>query len=158
VYPARGTYRPGETAEVFVALAREDGAEIVRKVEYRIPIGAPAGTLYFTVADGAYVNAADARQWTSAGARSSTQLISLLNNLKRNNSAWVRVWRADQSYQVQGEDLFSPPPSVALILGKAQGAIGSQPLARPSRLAEFEVPFGDYVVSGSRTIQVEVKE
>jgi hypothetical protein len=158
VYPGRGTYRPGETAELFVALAREDGAEIVRKVEYRIPIGAAAGALYFTVADGAYVNAADARQWTSAGARSSTQLISLLNNLKRNNSAWVRVWRADQSYQVRGEDLFSPPPSVALILGKAQGAIGSQPLARPSRLAEFEVPFGDYVVSGSRTIQVEVKE
>ena len=158
VYPARGTYRPGETAEVFVALAREDGAEIVRKVEYRIPIGAPAGALYFTVADGAFVNAADARQWTSAGARSSTQLISLLNGLKRNNSAWVRVWRADQSYQVRGEDLFSPPPSVALILGKAQGAIGNQPLARSSRLAEFEVPFGDYVVSGSRTIQVEVKE
>jgi hypothetical protein len=158
VYPARPTARPGETVELFVSLAGENGVEALRKVLYPVPAGSPLGTLYFTVADGAIANAADSAHWTAGAGRTRAQLISQLNSLRRNNSAWVRVWRADPSYQVQGEDLAAPPPSVAMILARAQGALGSQPLSRSSKLTEMEIPLGDYVVSGSRTVQVEIKE
>jgi hypothetical protein len=70
----------------------------------------------------------------------------------------VRVWRAGTAYTVEGRDLPDLPPSVAMIL--ARGQIGSAALlnARGSKIAEIEIPAGDYVVTGSKTVQVEVKE
>ena len=158
VFPARAAVRPGETVDLYVAMAGDGGREITRRVSYTVPAGAAPGPLYFTVADGATINFTDYRNLAATPARSPAQVISLLNNLRGNTSAWLRVWRAEQNYQVQGEDLPSPPPSVALILNKAQASMGALPLARASRVDEKEIPLGDMLVSGSRTVQVEIKE
>jgi hypothetical protein len=68
------------------------------------------------------------------------------------------VWTTDPAYQVQGTDLPDPPPSLALILARSQGAPGVLSLLRGSGLAEMEIDGGDNVISGSKTVQVEVKE
>ena len=51
----------------------------------------------------------------------------------------------------------NPPPSVGLILSRAQAAQGLW-LPRGSKIDELEIPTGDIVVSGSKTVPVEVKE
>jgi len=51
-------------------------------------------------------------------------MISNVNNLKANTKAYVRVWRPDASYQLQGEDLPAPPPSLSMILSRAQNGYG----------------------------------
>jgi hypothetical protein len=45
-----------------------------------------------------------------------------------------------------------------MILNRAQTQATNLPNLRGSKLAEIEVPAGDNVVSGSKTVQVEVKE
>src|SRR5208282_444044 len=90
--------------------------------------------------------------------RSPAQVLQLLNGLRTNTKAYVRVWRSDPSYTVEGRDLPNAPPSLALILSRVQNA-GSLPLnLRGSKLAEIEIPVGEMVVTGSKTVQVEVKE
>jgi hypothetical protein len=139
-------------------LTGENGTEVSRTVEYEVPIGASAGPLYFTVADGASTNIAEYRQIIGNPPKSVDQLIATVNGLRGNTKAYVRVWRADPAYQIEGADLPDPPPSAALILGGSQPGSGSISQTRNSKVAELEISAGDVAISGSKTVQVEIKE
>jgi hypothetical protein len=147
---------PGDSVELSVTFTGENGLETQKSVHYRVPIGAPEGTLSFTVSDGTMTNALD-QQMSPAVPKSATQLISFLNNLRPNTNAYVRVWRTDPAFEVQGQDLPDPPPSVGLILARAQAAQGSW-FPRGSKVDELQIETGDVVVTGSKTAQVEVTE
>jgi hypothetical protein len=155
---SRREARPGDKVLLNVVLAGENGAETTRQVEYQVPIGAELGPLYFTVADANTANLADFRQILTSSPRSAGQLIATVNNLHPNTKAYVRVWRADPAFQLEGADLPDPPASVALILAGSQSSLAGIAQTRNSKVAEMEVDAGDMVVSGSKTIQVEIKE
>jgi hypothetical protein len=148
---------PGDSVELSVTFTGENGLEMQKSVHYRVPIGAPEGTLSFTVSDGSMTNALDYQQMSPAAPKSPTQLVSFLNNLHPNTNAYVRVWRTDPAFEVQGQDLPDPPPSVGLILAKAQAAQGAW-FPRGSKVDELQIETGDVVITGSKTAQVEVKE
>jgi hypothetical protein len=150
--------RPGGKVELTTMLVGDNGAEVARTIEYRVPQGISPGPLYFTVADGMTTNLAEYRQIVGAQPKSIPQLLSTVNNLRGNTKAYVRVWRPEPAFQLEGTDLPDPPPSVAMILGGSQTAFGSITQTRNSKIAELEFGAGDNVVSGSKTIQVEVKE
>ena len=158
VYAGRRDARPGETIELTIGLAGENGALVTRKVSYAAPIGLGAGPLYFTVSDASTANITEFRQAVSAAPRSPAQLIDTVNQLKVNTKAYVRVWRSDAAYQLQGEDYPAPPPSLAMILARAQTGYGGLTQAYNSKLAEMEIDGGGMVVTGSKTIQVDIKE
>ena len=155
---SRREARPGEKVLLNVVLAGENGAETTRQVEYQVPIGAEPGPLYFTVSDANTANLADFRQILTASPRSAGQLIATVNNLHPNTKAYVRVWRADPAFQLEGADLPDPPASVALILTGSQSSLAGITQTRNSKVVGMEVDAGDMVVSGSKTIQVEIKE
>ena len=155
VWASRQQVRPGETIEITAVLRGENGQEVSKTVAWTVPIGAASGPLYFTVADGATTNLSEYRRFLTEQPKSPAQLVSFLNRLRENTGAYVRIWRPDAGFQVQGEDLPSPPPSVALMLAKQQGAV---PQAANSKLDELAIPVGSAVISGAKTIQVEVKE
>jgi hypothetical protein len=158
VWASRREVRPGETLDVTVVLAGANGAELTRKVSYTVPIGAPPGPLEVTVADAATINVTEFRQMLMAAPKSAVQLISFLNALRANTKAYVRVWRMLPAYDVAGETLPDPPPSAALILSRSQPSLSIMPALPNSKLAELEIDAGDMVVTGAKTIQVEVKE
>jgi len=149
---------PGDEVEISVVLTAENGAETVKKTRYRIPVGSPAGVLYLTVSDASSANLFEFQGALGVQARSATQVLSLLNGLRSNTSAYVRVWRADAAYSLDGRDLPDPPASLAAILGRSQPGAASQASTRGARVAEIQVPAGDSVVTGTKTIQIEVKE
>jgi hypothetical protein len=148
---------PGDSVELAVTLTGENGLEVQKNLRYRVPVGAPEGPLNFTVSDGSVSNALDYQQLAAEPPRSPTQLVSFLNNLRPNTNAYVRVWRTDPAFQVQGQDLPDPPPSVGLILAKAQAAQGVW-VPRGSKIDELQIQTGDVVVSGTKTAQVEITE
>ena len=158
VFVNRREVRPGEKVELTAILVGDNGSETARKVEYQVPLGATPGPLLFTVADGMTTTLTEFRQIIGAQPKSISQLISTVNNLRANTKAYVRVWRPEPAFQLEGEDFPDPPPSVALILAGAQTALGSVTQTRNSKLAELEIGAGDCAISGSKTIQVEVKE
>ena len=148
---------PGQAVDLTVTFTEENGVEAEKTARYTVPVGAPSGTLSFTVSDATYSNLLDYQQLAATVPKSPTQLISFLNDLRPNTNAYVRVWRADPAYLVQGEDLPDPPPSLGLILAKAQAAQGTW-FARSSKIAELLMDTGNVVVTGSKTVSVEVKE
>jgi len=158
VTAARREVKPGEKVHLDVSLTGENGVEVTRQVEFQVPIGAQPGPLYFTVADAAAANLADYRQVLSAAMRTPAQLLAVVNNLHPNNRAYVRVWRADPAFQLEGADLPDPPASVALILASSQSGAAGITQNRNSKIAQIEIDAGDMAVSGNKTIQVEIKE
>ncbi len=150
--------RPGQDVEIAVTLEGENGAETVKKVRYRVPVGSPAGTLYMTVTDASSANLLEFQNVLSVQPRSAQQVLSVLNGLRPNTSAYLRVWRADPVYSVEGRDLLNPPASIAAILGRSQPNASTLGSTRGTTVTEIEIPGGDNLVSGTRTIQIEVKE
>jgi SpoIVB peptidase S55 len=157
VFAERREVHAGEKVELTTVLSGENGAELLRRTEFQVPPGITPGPLFFTVADGMTTNLTEFRQILSAQPKSIEQLIATVNHLRANTKAYVRVWRPEPAFELAGEDFPDPPPSAALILGGTQSTVGLNQM-RNSRLAEIEIGAGDSAISGSKTIQVEVKE
>jgi hypothetical protein len=150
--------RPGDTVEIVTVLNGENGVEMSRKTQYQVPVGAGPGPLFFTVSDASSSNLGDYQQWIGSSPRTAEQVVDFLNGLRPNNKAYVRVWRQDPSYQANGQDLPGLPASAALIFARQQTASGATSLGRGSRIAEIALDAGDGVVTGSKTIQVDIRE
>jgi hypothetical protein len=154
VYLSRKEAKAGETVQLMVQMDGDGGASVTRSLQYKIPQGTAAGTLYFTVADGPQTSLTDLRTILAESPRSPEQLISNANKLRPGDKAYVRVWRPQPSYELGGEEFADPPPSLALVLTAAQTVSQN----KNSKLAEMVVDAGDVMVTGSKTVQIEVKE
>lgn len=152
VWSSKRTVRPGESVDITALYLGERGVELARKATYQVPVGAPAGPLYFTVTDGPSANMAEFRQFLLTPPRSPEQLRAFLTKLHPNDRPYLRVWRSSPTLQVQGENLPLLPPSMggALLQSASQQA--------NSLVAEIRMDPAQYLFAGSRTIQVEVKE
>jgi hypothetical protein len=155
-WTSRREARAGESVDLTVVMAAPNGQETTGKVSYRIPQGARPGTLYFTVSDGGSANAIEYRQFLDTTPNSARQLVAFLNGLRDNTKAYVRVWRPEVAYGAGGYNLPSPPPSAGQILSRMDAAAVSPLTTQGSKVAELEVGANGMVVSGSKTVQVEI--
>jgi hypothetical protein len=150
--------RPGQDLNIVVALAGDNGAEISKTVRYRVPVGAPLGTLYITASDGMMTNFMELQSAMSSPAHSSAQVLETLNQVRANDKAFVRISRMEPSFTAEGRELPDPPASLAMILSRGQPGGTNLLNLRGSKVAELEIPVGEWVVTGSKTVQVEVKQ
>ncbi len=146
---------PGDEVEILVTFSGPNGAETQRRMRYRIPLGAPSGALQFIVSDAATANAADYQALAAATPRTAARVVELLNGLRDNRKAYVRVVRSEASFIVRGDTLPDPPPSVALILARAQQ--GAALAGAGSKIEEVAIEAGGDVVTGTQTVTVQVK-
>ncbi|MGA8594238.1 MAG: SpoIVB peptidase S55 domain-containing protein [Bryobacteraceae bacterium] len=161
VWLSKTEAKPGDTISVSCLLTGENGLEVRKTATYRIPIGAPTGRLFFTVSDASMLNFSELAGLNSSSVPSARELVQILNEIRPNDKAYVRVWRQEPSFTLPGADLTDPPPSAALILSKSSSSLSSGSsilLSRGAQVAEVPISPGDYAVTGSKTVQVEVKE
>jgi hypothetical protein len=158
VWPAKSRVRPGESMLINVLLRGENGAEEVKKVPFSVPIGMQRGTLMFTVSDGTNANLAEYYRFANAQPKSPGDVVGLLNSVRPNTRAYLRVWRPEPAYAIEGRDLPSPPPSAAIIFARDQSAVGGLAAVPNSKLAEVEINAGDVVITGAQTVQVQVTD
>jgi hypothetical protein len=165
VWTSRGEVRPGDPVEVTALFSGADGLELTRTATYQVPVGAPLGQLNLTVSDANSLNFPDFGGMSSTSLHSPEQLIRVIDRFRASDAAYVRVWRQQPSFSVAGPlpggDLTDPPPSVTLILNNpATSLSNSSPLlvSRGAEIAELPLRVDGYVISGSKTVQVEVKE
>jgi hypothetical protein len=158
--------RPGEAIQVQILLSAGNGESFTRSATYRVPAGAPAGPINLSVGDASSFNFLDFGGLTTASIRNASELVDVVNRFRGSESAYLRVWRSEPSFnvagQVPGRELSDPPPSVALLLASPFSST-SAPLpfapVRGSTVEEIAIPVDGYVVGpSSKTVQVEVKE
>ncbi len=157
VWTSAREVHPGDSFDVITLLTGDNGVEATQRITYTVPVGASPGPLYITVADGSTTNMNEYQQFIGTAPKSPAQLVGFLNSFRSNNKAYVRLWRADTAFTVQGQDMPDAPPSLSMLLAKTQSSF-SGGMWRGSKVAEFELPAGEAVVTGSKTIQVDVKE
>jgi hypothetical protein len=156
IWSSRREVRPGDTIQLSVLLSVDNGREVTKTVNYEVPVGFSTGPLFFTAADGSSINASEQRYISLTQPQPADRMVHFLNSLHGSNKALIRVWRSDTAYNIDGQDLPDPPPSLAMILARGTTAAGA--LGRTSTLAQIEFADGSSVISGSKTIQVDVKE
>jgi hypothetical protein len=165
VWASRHDVHPGDSVEVTALLQGENGLELTRSATYNVPVGAPLGALNITVSDANGLNTPDFAGLTQSQLRTPRQLIEAINAFRGSGAAYVRVWRQEPAFTLSGPlpggELTDPPPSVMLILADQSASASSNAaltLTRGSGVAEVKIPLDGYVVTGSKTVQVEVHE
>ncbi len=165
VWASTHEVQPGASVEITALLQGENGLELTRTATYKVPIGAPAGPLNFTLSDAATLNTPDFAGLSQSELHTPEQLIRTIDDFRGNEAAYLRVWRQEPAFTISGPlpggDITDPPPSVMLVLADPSASATSNAaltLTRGSAVAEFKLPIDNYVVTGARTIQVEVKE
>jgi hypothetical protein len=156
IWPSRREVRPGDTLQLNVLLSGANGREMTKTVNYEVPVGSAIGPLFFTAADGSSINASEQRYISLIQPQPADRMVHFLNSLHGSNKALIRVWRSDPAYNIDGHDLPDPPASLALIL--ARGATAASSVGRTSTLAQIDFADGSSVISGSKTVQVDIRE
>ena len=157
--------RAGTEVSINVLLQGENGVQFSRSATYKLPIGTPSGPLNFTVSDGNTLNYPEFAGLSQSSLHSPEELIQAINRFRNSESCYVRVWRQEPSFTVSNSlgsgELTDPPPSIALVLSDPSDSATSNAaltLTRGSQVAELSFSVPGYVITGAKTLQVEVKE
>jgi hypothetical protein len=156
---------PGDSVRITALLEGENGLELTRTANYHVPAGAPNGPLNFTISDANTLNFPDFSGVTPASLRAPERLIETINSYRASDALYVRIWRQEPSFNVAGQlpgaELPDPPPSVMLILADPSASANSNAavtLTRGAEAARIVIPVDNYVVTGAKTVQIEVKD
>lgn len=157
--------RPGDTLTITTQLEGENGYEAARSVNYKIPIGAPAGVLNFTIGDATVQNFAEFAGLNQSSLENAQRLIETINLYHSSEGLYVRVWRPQPAFTVRGpgpdNEMPDPPPSAMLILAdpsSSASTTATNAATRGSEVDQLTISVPGYAVSGAKTLQVEIKD
>jgi hypothetical protein len=149
----RAEAQRGEKIEIQAFARTEGGGEFVERIPVEIPLDAPTGQLQIIVGDGGSMQAMEPR--TAINPKSLDQLVRELNKVRKSDRLYVRLARAESGAVIKNEEMPSLPPSVLATLGSDRTA-GGYTLTRSATIFEKELPPAEFVISGQRTLTVNV--
>jgi hypothetical protein len=154
----RTEVRAGESLDLELSWKKINGEVIRQTYPVKVPANASPGELTMLVADGSTIMTLDEQEEGESDLipRDLTQLIKFLNNLRKNDSLYVRFFRREPGAVVKGEGLPGLPPSILSIL-KSERKVGAITPIHTATLMEFELPGSDYLVTGAKALKLTVK-
>jgi len=158
VWVDRGSVRPGEEFKVGVALRKPNGDTLQEEYTLRMPREIPRGPVQLLVGDGQSVVRVD-NQLDSGEFIPETlpQLIRAINNLKRNNRLYVRLYRNNTNgFAVRSQGLPGLPPSLLEIYGSKRQSGDARKMNRVVFL-ERELPATRFVLQGHEILELNVE-
>ncbi len=153
----RTEVKAGDTVALELTYQRNNGETIEDSFPVKIPENVPPGPLVMLISDGTSMMSVDAReQGDELIPKDLSQLIKFINNLRRNDRLYVRLFRREAGAVIRGEGLPSLPPSVLSVL-RSDRSTGGLSAISTSAFAEYQLPPSDYVVTGMKTVNLVVK-
>ena len=153
----RSEVQPGDAVDLRVLSRKANGESVEELYPVKIPPDITPGPLSLLVADGTSIMERDAReQGDELIPRDLSQLIKFINNLRKNDRLYVRLFRQEPGAAIRGEGLPGLPPSILSILRSERATGGMSPI-QTSAFMEFELPPSDYVISGSKALSLRIK-
>ncbi len=145
--------RAGETIELTAFERAESGRIIIKRMPVTIPADTAPGRLTILVGDGSAVQQNTAV--TQFVPKTAAQLISTINSLKRPDRLYAVLSRTSTGAIVGSSEMPNLPPSVLATMNNDRSAGGSKPSVQ-TIVSEVQMPTGEYVVSGSQSLTIEV--
>ena len=145
--------RAGETIELTAQTRSESGKIIVQKIPITIPGDTAPGNLSIMIGDGNAVQQSSAvTQFTP---KTAAELIAIINRLKRSDRLYAVITRTSSGAIVGASEMPNLPPSVLATLNNDRTAGGAKPTIQ-TVIADMELPAGEFIVSGSQTLTIEI--
>ena len=149
-------FRPGQTVELKILIRTYRGESIIRTLPIDIPWNA-SGAISILVSDGANLTRLERHQMRgSAEPKSLIQTIRALQNIRRNDILYVRLFDSSNSAVVDGETLPSLPPSILAVFETDQTSGGGVSLQQ-SAIRDWELQT-DHAVTGSRLLSINLDQ
>lgn len=149
--------KAGESLEIEVCSKKVNGETIQDSYTVKIPANASPGALTMMVADGSTLMALDEQEeGENLIPRDLSQLIKIINNLRKNDRLYVRFFRREPGAVVKGEGLPGLPPSVLAVL-RSDRKVGAITQIHTSTLMEYELPTTEYMATGAKALKLFVK-
>jgi hypothetical protein len=153
----RAELKAGESMRLDIMYRKADGEVLRDAYPVTIPMEIPPGPISMLVANGTTIMAMDTmEQGEDMIPRDLAQLVRLINNLRKNDRLYLRLFRREAGAVVKGEGLPGLPPSVLSIL-RSDRNTGSMSPIQTVPLMEYELPPGDYIVTGSKVLNLVIK-
>jgi hypothetical protein len=149
--------RLGESVRLDVFCQKPDGELVRESYPVQIPASLTPGPISILVADGSTIMQMDAREeGEDLIPRDLTQLIKFMNNLRKNDHLYMRLFRREAGAVINGEGLPGLPPSILSIL-RSERDSGSMSPIQTLPLMEYEFPSSEYVVTGMKVLNLVIK-
>ncbi len=149
--------KPGEEVGITVFLRKPSGEVTAERYPVKIPEGLPPGPLKVLIGDGTSITQMDAKADDAQFIpKDLGQLVRAINNLKKNDRLYIRLFREQEGAVIGGEGLPGLPPSV-LAQYNSKKTTGDVIPIRMVVFAEHELPPTDSVVSGQKVIQFQIE-
>jgi hypothetical protein len=153
----RTELKAGESLNLDIFFQKANGEISRESYPVEIPEGMTPGPLSIMVADGNTVMQMDAtEQGDDLIPRDLSQVIKFINDLRKNDRMYLRMFRQQAGAVIHGEGLPGLPPSVLSIL-RSERRSGNMSVLHTLPLVEIEFPGNDYVVSGSRSLNLVIQ-
>jgi hypothetical protein len=153
----RPEVKAGESFGLDLFYKKTNGEVVQDSIPVKVPGEIKPGPVSVLVADGTTLMSLDAReQGDDFIPRDLAQLIRFINNIRKNDRLYVRIYRHEAGAVVKGEGLPGLPPSILSILRSDRNTGGMSPI-QTSALMEYELPPSDLVVTGSKVLHLNVK-
>jgi hypothetical protein len=105
------------------------------------------------VGDGAALQSSDPR--TGFTPKSIGQLVAGINRVRKAGRLYARLSQAEGGAMIRNEELPALPPSVLATLGSDR-TVGGYTLTTSRIILEKDLPPTAYVISGQRTLKINV--
>ncbi|MBN2409697.1 MAG: hypothetical protein JXE07_08165 [Candidatus Aminicenantes bacterium] len=120
----------------------------------------PAGSeFHLLIADAASVHQVEAIQYRVQDfvPRSLSQLLRMLNNLRKHNRIYFKMMASRPGLFVKGEEMPNLPPSMKALFASPRAAASAPTELTRSTLREYQLPI-PYVFRGMASIPVKIKK
>jgi len=149
----RTQVRAGEAVTVTAFQRTPSGMIVPQVFSVKVPDGVSPGPLSLLVGDGtAAQGISPIAQFTP---RNATELISTISRLKRPDRLYAMLTRTSPGIVIGASEMPNLPPSVLATMNNDRTAGGSKATVQ-TVIGESEMPVGEYVVTGSQTLSLEV--
>ncbi len=149
----RSEVRRGESFEAQVYIRTQTGAQLVERVQLRVPADAPLGQLILFVGDGAALEQLAATQ--SFTPQNLGQLIEVMNRLKQSDRLYAKLFSVAPGVRIGASEMPNLPPSVIATLESDRTA-GGHTATVLAGLFETQLPRSPVVVTGQQLIGINV--
>ena len=147
----------GEEVVLTVFLRKGNGKTQVEKYPVKIPEGIAPGPMKIAVGDGLSLAKLDADgEFGEFVPESLQQLIKAINNLKKNDRLYIRLYRDQPGAIVAGVGLPNIPPSLMALYNSKKTSGDVRPIKKVIYV-EHELPATPFVLRGQQEISVNIK-
>lgn len=151
--------KPGEKIQIKIFSRTSRGKIMENEVGLTVPYLPVGSSFNILIGDASSLYQMEIAQYRRRYfmPRSLDQLIRILNNLRKNNRIYFKLFTNKPGIFLKGEEMPNLPPSIQTMLVSPRASSSSPSITNFSTLREYQLPV-QFVFNGSVIIPIKIKE